>query len=147
MRVPHLLGRMLFGGYFILSGINHFKNTRDLAQYAAAKNVPKPDLAVELTGATLIAGGASILLGVKPKLGTAAIIGFLAGVTPVMHDFWTQADPQQRLNDSINFTKNIALIGAAMSLMGVDEPWPASLMSQPTARQRARRILRESLAA
>ena len=147
MRVPHFLGRLLFGGYFIMSGVNHFRHTRELAQYAATKNVPKPDLAVELTGATLIAGGASILLGVKPKLGTAAIVGFLAGVTPVMHDFWKHEDPERRMNDMINFTKNIALIGGAMSLMGVDEPWSASLMPQPTARQRAKRILRESIAA
>jgi uncharacterized membrane protein YphA (DoxX/SURF4 family) len=118
MRVPHLLGRLLFGGYFIMSGINHFRHTRELAQYAATKNVPKPNLAVELTGATLIAGGASVLLGVKPKLGTAAIVGFLAGVTPVMHDFLKHEDPEHRMNDMINFTKNLALIGGAMSLYG-----------------------------
>jgi uncharacterized membrane protein YphA (DoxX/SURF4 family) len=147
MRAPHLLGRLLFGGYFVLSGINHFKHTREMAQYAAAKKVPKPDLAVQLTGAALIAGGASIMLGVKPKLGTAAIAGFLVGVTPIMHDFWKQEDHEQRMNDMVNFTKNIALIGGAMSLMGVDEPWSASVMPQPTARQRAKRILRESIAA
>jgi len=147
MRVPHLLGRLLFGGYFIASGINHFRHTGELAQYAAAKEVPKPDLAVQLTGAVLIAGGASILLGVKPKVGTAAIVGFLAGVTPVMHDFWKEENPERRMNDMVNFTKNIALMGGAMSLMGVEEPWSASLMPQPTARQRAKRILRESLAA
>ncbi|PYV61224.1 MAG: DoxX family protein, partial [Acidobacteria bacterium] len=108
-------------------GINHFKQTRELSQYAAAKKVPQPDLAVQLTGATLIAGGTSILLGIKPKLGAAAIIGFLAGVSPIMHDFWKQEEPQQRMNDMINFTKNLALAGAATALMGVEEPWPASV--------------------
>jgi putative oxidoreductase len=147
MRVPHLLGRVLFGGYFIASGVNHFRHTGELAQYAAAKRVPKADLAVQLTGAALIAGGASILLGVKPRLGTAAIVGFLAGVTPVMHDFWKEENPELRMNSMVNFTKNIALIGGAMSLMGVEEPWSPSVMTQPTARQRAKRILRESLAA
>jgi len=146
MRVPHLLGRLLFGGYFLASGVNHFRNARELARYAATKKVPKPALAVQLTGAALIAGGTSILLGVKPKLGTAAIVGFLAGVTPVMHDFWKEENPERRMNDMVNFTKNIALMGGAMSLMGVEEPWSASVMPQPTARQRARRILRESLA-
>jgi uncharacterized membrane protein YphA (DoxX/SURF4 family) len=141
-----LLGRVLFGGYFIASGVNHFRHTRELAQYAAAKKVPQAGLAVQLTGAALIVGGASILLGVKPKLGTAAIVGFLAGVTPVMHDFWKEENPELRMNNMVNFTKNIALIGGAMSLMGVEEPWSASVMPQPTARQRAKRILRESLA-
>ncbi len=146
MRLPFLLGRLLFGGYFLFSGVNHFKQTRALAQYAASKKVPKPDFAVHITGAALIAGGASILLGIKPKLGTAAIVGFLAGVSPVMHDFWKQENPEQRMNDMINFTKNMALVGGAMALMGAEEPWPMSVATQPTARQRAKRFLRESLA-
>ena len=146
MRIPFLVGRMLFGGYFIMSGINHFKQTNRLAQFAGSKGVPKPDLAVRVTGAILIAGGTSIMLGVKPKLGTAAIIGFLAGVSPIMHDFWNE-NSEQRMNDMINFTKNLALVGAAAVLMGIEEPWPASVSPQPTARQRAKRMLRESLAA
>jgi len=148
MRAPFLLGRMLFGGYFIFSGIHHFTQRRSTAQYAAAKHVPQADMAVQLTGAALIVGGASILLGLKPKFGTAAILGFLAGVSPVMHDFWKQENPEQRMNDMINFTKNLALAGGAMALMGVDEPWPASIPAgKPSARSRAKKFLRESIAA
>jgi uncharacterized membrane protein YphA (DoxX/SURF4 family) len=144
MRIPFLLGRMLFGGYFISAGINHFKQTPQLAQYAASKNVPKPDVAVKVTGTALIAGGASILLGIKPKVGTAAIIGFLAGVSPVMHDFWRQEQPEQRMNDMINFTKNVALAGGAMALMGVEEPWPASVpVEKRKPMQRVKRWLRD----
>jgi putative oxidoreductase len=147
MRAPFVLGRLLFGGYFIFAGINHFKEKREMSQYAAAKKVPRPDWAVQATGTALIAGGASILLGFKPKLGAAAIIGFLAGVSPVMHDFWKQEDPQQRMNDMVNFTKNLALAGAATALMGVEEPWPASITPKPSARIRAKRLLRETIAA
>ena len=35
-----------------------------------------------------------------------------------MHDFWHIEDPGQRSNDMINFTKNMALLGAALMLMG-----------------------------
>ena len=102
--------------------------------------------AVRATGAVLIAGGTSVLLGLKPKLGAAAIVGFLAGVSPIMHDFWNE-DAEQRMNDMINFTMNLALVGGATALMAVEEPWPASIAPQPTVRQRARRMLRESIAA
>jgi uncharacterized membrane protein YphA (DoxX/SURF4 family) len=142
MRVPFLLGRLIFGGYFVMSGINHFKQTGQMSNYAASKNVPKPDVAVRATGAMLIAGGASILLGIKPKLGTAAVIGFLAGVSPVMHDFWKQQQPEQRMTEMINFTKNMALVGGAMALMGVEEPWPASVpVLQP--KRSLKRMLRD----
>jgi uncharacterized membrane protein YphA (DoxX/SURF4 family) len=127
MKAPFMIGRLLFGGFFLYNGINHLKQRQSLTQYAAAKNVPAADKAVTASGVALILGGASILLGVKPKFGTAMIIGFLASVSPVMHDFWKQQDPNQRMNDMVNFSKNMALLGAALALMGVEEPWPASV--------------------
>ena len=143
MRVPFLLGRLLFGGFFIMSGINHFKQKQQMSQYAASKKVPKPDLAVQATGTAMILGGASILLGIKPKLGTAAVIGFLAGVSPIMHDFWKAEQPEQRMNDMINFTKNLALAGGAMALMGVEEPWPVSVPVLTPKKNPVKQFLRE----
>ncbi len=127
MKVPFLLGRVIFGGFFLYSGINHFKEYKQMAQYTKAKNVPMPEVAVLGTGALLTLGGASILLGAKPKLGTLAILGFLGATTPMMHDFWNDQDPAQKQNNMIHFMKNLALLGGAMSLLGVDEPWPASV--------------------
>ena len=132
MKGPFLLGRLMFGGFFLYNGINHLKQRKQLAQYASTKNVPKPEFAVVASGVALLLGGASLLLGVKPKLGAAMVAGFLAGVSPVMHDFWRAEDPNQRMNDMINFSKNLALLGGALALMGVEEPWPASIpMAQP----------------
>ena len=127
MKVPFLLGRLIFGGFFLYNGINHLKQRKQLAQYAQAKKVPAPDFAVTASGVALLLGGASILLGIKPKIGALSIAGFLAGVSPVMHDFWKAEDPTQRVNDMINFSKNMALLGATLALMSVEEPWPASV--------------------
>src|SRR5438270_817699 len=41
MKAPFLIGRLIFGGYFIYNGINHFKQTETIAQYAGAKKVPR----------------------------------------------------------------------------------------------------------
>jgi uncharacterized membrane protein YphA (DoxX/SURF4 family) len=127
MKAPFLIGRLVFGGFFLYNGIHHLKERKSLAQYAETKNVPLADVVVATTGVVLMAGGVSILLGIKPKLGTAAIAGFLAGVSPVMHDFWRIDEPNQRMNEMINFSKNMALLGSAVALMGVNEPWPASV--------------------
>lgn len=121
MRITFLLGRILFGGYFLYNGINHFKQRQVLSQYAGAKKVPAPDVAVILSGALLLAGGGSLLLGVKPKYGALAIAAFLAAVSPTMHDFWRAEDPGQRMNDQTHFGKNMALLGAALALMGAEE--------------------------
>jgi putative oxidoreductase len=127
MKAAFLIGRLLFGGFFLYNGINHLKERKSLGQYAETKNVPMAEAVVASTGVVLIAGGTSILLGIKPKLGTAAIAGFLAGVSPVMHNFWRVQEPGQRMNEMINFSKNMALLGSALALMGVDEPWPISV--------------------
>jgi uncharacterized membrane protein YphA (DoxX/SURF4 family) len=127
MKIPFLIGRLVFGGFFLYNGIHHLKERRSLTGYAQSKNVPMAEVAVTATGLALIAGGTSILLGIKPKLGAAAIATFLGGVSPVMHDFWRIEDPGQRMNEMINFTKNLALLGGALALLGVDEPWPVSV--------------------
>lgn len=127
MKFPFTLGRILFGGFFLYNGINHFKQLKPMSQYVGSKNVPNPDIAVAVSGAALLLGGSSLLLGVKPKLGAMAVAGFLSTVSPIMHDFWNREDPQQRQSDMVNFTKNVALLGAALALMSIEEPWPASV--------------------
>ncbi len=127
MKLPFTLGRLLFGGFFVYNGINHFKQYEMLAPYAAAKNVPFPKAAVLGAGALLTVGGASLLLGLRPKWGAFAVIAFLAGVSPVMHDFWNDESPEARQVNEINFMKNAALLGAALALAAVEEPWPASI--------------------
>ena len=85
------------------------------------------ETAVQASGILVLIGGASILLGLHPKLGAAAIVAFLASVSPMMHDFWSTNDPQRRQNDMAHFMKNLALLGAALALYGSKEPWPASV--------------------
>lgn len=132
MKLPFTLGRLLFGGFFLFNGINHFLQYKTLAQYAAGKKVPLPQAAVLGSGALLTVGGASLLLGVRPKWGAAAVIGFLGGVSPVMHDFWNDESPEARQANQINFMKNAALLGGALALASVEEPWPLSI---PVGRQ------------
>ena len=114
------LGRMVLGGYFLSSGLNHFKNRVQMAQYAGAKGVPSADAAVVASGAMLVGGGASLLLGVKPRLGALAVLGFLASVSPQMHDFWNIEDAGQKQQEEINFTKNVALMGAMLAVIGAE---------------------------
>jgi len=127
MRALHVIGRTIFGGFFLYSGINQLRNSAGMAQYAGAKRVPAAEQAVQATGAVLIGGGLSILAGAKPRQGLAAIVAFLVPVTLQMHRFWDEQDPKARQAETINFMKNMALVGAALTMMAIDEPWPASV--------------------
>jgi putative oxidoreductase len=127
MRALFLLGRAMFGGYFAWNGLNHFLNRGMMSQYAGAKGVAAPEKAVPASGAMILAGGLSVLAGVKPRQGLALIVGFLVPVSLQMHRFWEVDDPSQRMSEMVNFTKNMALVGAALALMQIEEPWPASV--------------------
>ncbi|MGD0781591.1 MAG: DoxX family protein [Candidatus Aminicenantales bacterium] len=126
MKIVFLIGRVLAGSFYIYSGVKHFLGLSQLAGYARMNGVPLPEIAVAGTGLLIIAGGFSILLGYRPRLGIAAIILFLVPVTLMMHSFWAQ-EGAARASNLVNFTKNLALLGSALMFVPIPRPWPLSL--------------------
>ena len=120
------VGRLIFGGFFAFNGATLLLTNAQSAQYAAAKGIPMPEVAVAVAGLLILAGGLSLLTGFLPHMGVGCIVLFLAVVTPTMHAFWTESGPE-RLADMINFTKNIALLGGALTMLAVPRPWPYSI--------------------
>jgi uncharacterized membrane protein YphA (DoxX/SURF4 family) len=127
MDFAFLIGRIIFGGYWLMAALNHFKNLAHMSEYAKAKGTPLPKLAVAGTGVILSAGGLSMLLGLYPVVGTVLLIVFLLGVSFQMHTFWKLDDAQMKQIEMINFTKNMALIGALLMFLLLPRPWPMSL--------------------
>jgi len=119
MRIIHGLGRAIFGGFFLYNGINHLKNSEALEGYAAAKQVDNPQFSIKASGILMTAAGAALVLGLAPRLGALGAAAFLAAVSPKMHDFWNMEDPGQRQSDMVHFSKNMALLGAAIALAGL----------------------------
>jgi putative oxidoreductase len=112
MEYVHILGRILFGGYFMFNGINHFMYRKMLTGYAVSKKVPLASAAIPVTGLMLLAGGFSFLINFHALAGSLILILFLIPVTIQMHNFWTIKDERQKMAEMVNFTKNLALIGA-----------------------------------
>lgn len=123
-----VIGRIIFGGFFIYSGVNHFIGFGMMTQYAKMKGVPFPALAQGMTGLMLLLGGLSIVFGIYPFVGIVLLVAFLVPVSLIMHSFWKVDDPQMRAADRVNFMKNMALVGAVIMLLAIPLPWPLSLM-------------------
>jgi putative oxidoreductase len=122
-----LIGRILFGGYFLFNAFNHFGNVKGMSAYAASKSVPMPSLAIVVSGLLLLLGGISIVLGFMPFVGLICLILFLIPVTFTMHSFWADTDPGAKMGNQINFLKNIALLGAVLICFVIPRPWPLSI--------------------
>lgn len=117
MEVVFLIGRILFAGIFISSGIAHFKNREAMGQYASFKGAPGGENGVVATGAMILAGGISILLGLWADVGAILIVAFLLPAAYYMHDFWKSDDQQQKQTEQAQFFKNISLAGAALVIL------------------------------
>jgi putative oxidoreductase len=107
-----VMGRFFFALIFLMAGANHF-NSQTVA-YAVSAGVPLAFIAVPLSGVLSIAGGLSILLGYRAKLGAWLIVLFLVPVTLMMHKFWTVTDPMMAQIQMILFMKNVAMLGGAL---------------------------------
>ncbi|MBI2577570.1 MAG: DoxX family protein, partial [Candidatus Wildermuthbacteria bacterium] len=89
MEALFLVGRILFGGFFVFSGINHFMKLSMMTGYAQSKKVPMPKLGVMISGILLIAGGSGILLGAYVEWASLALIVALVPISLMLHNFWT----------------------------------------------------------
>ena len=118
-----VLGRVLFGGYFLVNGLNHLTKLGAMVGYAKSKKVRSAKLAVIVSGLMIIVGGGGIILGVKIGWSVALISVFLILVTFKMHAFWRVSDAGERMGEKINFLKNLALLGATLMLLQIAD-WP-----------------------
>jgi len=121
-----LVGRILFGGFFLMNGINHLRMRKMLTGYTASKGVPYPALATIVSGLFILLGGAGIILGVYVKTSVTLIVIFLVLVTFVMHRFWKETDSNRKAIEMVNFMKNLALLGGALMILSI-ETWVYTL--------------------
>ncbi len=108
-----LIGRVLFAGYFLYSGISHFTNGKGMAGYAKSKGIPAAELAVMGTGVLLIVGGAGLLLNTYVQESLVLLLIFMIPTTFAMHAFWKAGHEAEK----IGFMKNLALIGAILMFL------------------------------
>ena len=121
-----LLSRVIFGGYFVMSGYGHLRHLPGTTGYAASKRVPMPKLAVIGTGILMILSGLGIISGILVTYAVGGIVLFLFVVSFKMHAFWKEVDPGAKMNEKIHFTKNMAVLAGALAYLSVSTPWPMS---------------------
>ena len=126
MAAIFVLGRIILGAYYLFGAFHHFSNTSMLARAAAAHGVPAPTAAIIGSGLLLAIAGVTLILGVFPRVGVAALVLFLVPVSFFMHAFWADASAAARMADMVNFTKNMALLGSSLMFLAIPEPWPYS---------------------
>ncbi|MCG8425528.1 MAG: DoxX family protein [Proteobacteria bacterium] len=120
-----LVFRVLFSTIFVGLGFEHLLSD-DLLQALMPGWIGPKRLLSLASGAVLLTGGLSIMLGIKTHLGASVLIVFLVAVTALVHGPGLFGYPDDMPEDwqwiwqvyqRSNFVKNICLIGVCVHLI------------------------------
>ena len=104
-----LVGRVLLGAIFLLSGFNKIMNPVGTQQYMTAMGMTWATSLFYLGAVVLeVAGGVSLMLGWWARLGAWALIAFMIPVTVMFHANFADQ------NQMIHFMKNLAMAGGLL---------------------------------
>ena len=102
-----------------MMGMMHLKNLKMMTAYAASKGTPFPGLAVVGSGMMIMLGRLGVVFGQYIQISLAFIAVFLLFVTPMMHTFWKETDPNKKMAEMQNFLKNMTMFGASIALFAL----------------------------
>jgi putative oxidoreductase len=112
MRSLALAGRVAFGAIFLLTAFGHF--SPQTISYAAQQGIPFASFLVPASGLLAFAGGLSVILGYRARLGAWLLVAFLVPVTLTMHAFWAVQEPMMAQMQQAMFMKNLSMLGGAL---------------------------------
>lgn len=117
--------RVMMSLIFLMSAVgNKIPNFDGVSQYMAGEGVPAPKLLLAGAIAFLLVGSISLILGYQARIGAALLLVFLVAATYYFHDFWTFDDAAARQQQTIQFMKNLGLMGAMLFVIANGAgPW------------------------
>ena len=108
-----LVGRILLGLIFVLSGFAKISGFEGTAGYIGSKGLPMPQLLAALTIVVELGGGLALMAGLYTRQAVVALAGFSLVTAIVFHNFWAAPQAEQ-LMQQINFMKNLAIAGGML---------------------------------
>jgi len=90
-----LVGRLIFGAFFVWHDIEHVRYGPMMTRFARMKGIAAPETAVLASGAMLI----------------------------LIHNVWTVSGARVKTFERVNFEKNLALAGGAFMPTAIPRAW------------------------
>ncbi len=111
-----LAGRVLMAYIFVMSGIGKIGSFTATAGYMASKGMPFTEVLLVGTILVEVVGGVMLIVGWQTRWAALAIFLFLIPATLIFHAYWA-VDPEQVRAQTIQFNKNLAIMGGMLYLM------------------------------
>jgi putative oxidoreductase len=120
-----LVGRILLGLIFVLSGTGKIFGFDGTVGYIAAKGLPLPQIVAILTIVIELGGGLALVFGFFTRPAAFVLAAFTILAALIFHNFWA-ADAAMRMSQQTNFMKNLSIAGG-MLVLAVFGPGALSL--------------------
>jgi len=108
-----LVGRVLLGAIFVLSGWGKATAFGATTALIASKGLPLPEVLAAISVLVELGAGLALVVGFKARWAALVIAAFTVVITPIFHNFWA-APEAQAMAQRINFEKNLAIIGGML---------------------------------
>jgi len=110
-----LVGRILLGWLFFVSGYGKLGNIPGTVQYFTALKMPVPEFWAWFAGFGELIIGALLILGLATRYVALVTILWTAIATALAHRYWEYSGPAQ-IGQYNNFLKNLSIIGGLLVL-------------------------------
>jgi putative oxidoreductase len=108
-----LVGRVLLGLIFALSGFQKLMGFSGLIANIAGKGLPMPEVLAVLTVVIELGAGLLLVVGWKARWAAFLLFLFIIPVSLVFHNFWTMEGAQAAVN-KVQFLKNVSIMGGML---------------------------------
>ncbi len=114
-----LAGRILIAIFFgAFAGVGHVRRSKMYEDAAKSAGFPIHQIAGWPTGLWLLAGSASVALGIWPDVGALMFAVFLVPAALFLHAFWKIDDPAARRTQQSSFYRNVMMLGSSLVTFG-----------------------------
>jgi putative oxidoreductase len=110
-----LIGRFLIAAIFVVSGTAKLTDTAGTAAHMTQMGIPYADTLAMVAGVAEILGAISLVAGFLTRIGGIGLVLYMIPTTLIFHAFWN-AEGNERLTQTMNFLKNLAIIGGLTGL-------------------------------
>lgn len=135
---------------FVYGGLDAARNPEPKAAKAEPVITPiaaelgasdEPPAWVRFNGIAEVSAGLTLALGNLPRLAAVVLAGSLVPTTLAGHRFWEENDPARRSAQTIQFLKNVSMLGGLLLAAADTEGRPSVSWRMRQAAERARDAL------
>ncbi len=110
-----LVGRILLGLFFVMSGFEKITGFQGTAGYIGSVGLPLPQVVAALTILMELGGGLALLFGFMTSWAAVGLALFSLAAGVIFHAYWN-APEAQHMFQYLNFWKNVTIAGGMLVL-------------------------------